>query len=60
MNSRAEMLKRRIATYRRRIAENPDIDSVRLYLAEIVVDQVELDRIEAAAGGGAKSEGTRD
>ena len=46
MQARADLLRQRIATYRRRLAENPDIDQVRLYLEMIVADQRELDRLE--------------
>ena len=60
MEERAEFLRRRIATYRRRVAENPDIESVRLYLSHIVADQAELDGIEAALRRDGKPGDTRD
>jgi hypothetical protein len=48
MHERAEFLRRRIATYRRQLAGDPQIDSVRFFLAAIVADQRELDQIEEA------------
>lgn len=48
MQDRAELLRRRIATHRRHIAANPDIESVRMHLAAIVADQRELDGLEEA------------
>jgi hypothetical protein len=48
MEVRIELLRRRIATHRRHIAENPDIESVRVHLAAMVADQRELDALEQA------------
>jgi hypothetical protein len=41
-NDRAEILRRRIAMHRRRLAEGVDAELVRIILAEIVADQAEL------------------
>ena len=56
MLRRAENLRRRLATYRRRLAEDTDIESVRMYLAAIVADQRELDGIEAILGQAKKTD----
>jgi len=47
---RAEVLRHRIATYRRHLAEKPDIEFARHFLARIVEDQAEIERIEGGEG----------
>jgi hypothetical protein len=49
MNDRIDQLRRRIAAHRRGLANNPDLDFVRLVLSEIAADEAELARIEALA-----------
>lgn len=42
MEDRAEALRRRIATYRRRLVEGVPTETARLYLAEIAKAEAEL------------------
>jgi hypothetical protein len=44
-NDRAEVLRRRIATHRSRLAEGVDAELARIILAEIVADEAELARL---------------
>jgi hypothetical protein len=46
MNDRAELLRRRIAAYRRHLAEGVDDELAQLYLCEITVAAAELAEIE--------------
>jgi hypothetical protein len=41
-DDRANVLRRRIATHRRRLAERVDTELARIILAEIVADEAEL------------------
>ena len=45
MEDRAAMLQRRIAAYRRHLAEGADLELARSYLEEMIRDQAELDGI---------------
>lgn len=47
MNDRAEMIRRRIAHYRRLLAEGVDVDLARQYLADIVAAEAQLAEIES-------------
>jgi hypothetical protein len=46
LKDRADILRRRIATYRRRLSEGVDLALAQRYLAQIVEDEAELERIE--------------
>lgn len=46
MEDRAEALRRRVATYRQRLAEGVPSDLARTYLAEIAKAEAELAEIE--------------
>jgi len=49
MKDRVDMLRRRLAHYRHRLAEDADSELARQYLDEIVNDQAELARISKDA-----------
>jgi hypothetical protein len=47
MDDRADALRRRIATYRRRLAEGIDIELAQHYLAEIAAAEAELEQLDS-------------
>ena len=49
MDDRADILRRRIASHRALMAEVRELDLVRILLAQIISDEHELERHQAAA-----------
>jgi len=52
MNSRADLLRRRIEHYRRLLAEGVDSELARHYLRQIAADLLELSEIEESVDSG--------